>query len=115
MPALKRALKELESATTAVATADIEDFAEVKAAMDRRHWAIADVAELVKDPLAFSGEDRADAFRRLRLAMENGARAEERITRARGAAVAEWTQWRRIYRSLGLAGTSKSSRIDCRG
>jgi len=114
MPALKRALKELESATAAVAAANIEDFSEVKAAMDRRHWAIMDVAELVRDPLAFSDGEREDALRRLQFALEAGDRAQERITGTRGAAVSEWTQWSRIYRSLGMA-ASKTSGIDYRG
>ena len=115
MSELERALRELESATAAIATVPIEHFAEGNAALDRRYWAIADLSRLAGAPLSLAEEDREDAVRRLRLAFEAGGTAAQRFSSARSAAVAEWNQWSRIYRALGAEESPRSTRVDFSG
>jgi hypothetical protein len=109
-PELETTLRELESATAAVVKVVVEDFAEAKAAMDRRSWAIADLATLAAGPIP--ERDRDEALRRLRLVSEAGEKAGERLVSLRSSAAAEWSQWNQIYRALGPA---RSPKIDCRG
>src|SRR6185369_6743245 len=101
MSDLELALRELESATAAVAAVSADDFAEAKAALDRRHWAITDLSALAGAPLAIPEQTRLELLSRLRQASETGERATQRLWAARNAAVVEWNQWSRIYRALG--------------
>ena len=115
MSQLELALRELESATLAVAAIAVEDFAEAKAAMDRRAWAIADISSLARAPLALGAKERTDAIRRLQLASNAGDKAAQRFSKIRNQAAAEWNQWSRIYRALGAASISTSAtRVDIR-
>ena len=114
MSALERALRELESATAIVA-APTQDLAAAREAMARRQRAIADLFELTGALHVYSMEEREDALRRLRLAMDAGAAAEQWLVASKSEAMAEWNQWSRIYRALGAACASKSTLIDCRG
>jgi hypothetical protein len=115
MSKLEFVLRELESATAAVAGVAVEDFAEAQAAMDRRSWAIADLAILAGDGLANLETDRDGTLTRLRRVLELGQLAAERLSASRGVAAVEWSQWSRIYSALGVAGSPKLNRIDCRG
>ena len=109
MREMESALRELESATAAVAVVPVEDFAEGQAAMDRRRWAIADVAALSAG--AIPELEREDVLRRLQRAYEAGEKAERRLASIRNTAAVEWGQWSRIYRALGAA---VSPRVDCK-
>ena len=115
MSQLEVALRELESATTAVAEIAVDDFAEAKAAMDRRSWALADLSALASAPIALAEKDREDAMRRLQLASSAGDRAAQRLSRIRREAAEEWNRWSRIYRALGASTERSSSRVDCHG
>ena len=113
MPELERVLRELESATAALATIPLEDFAEVQAAMDRRSWAIRDLAALAQG--AISGPEREEAVERLSEASAAGEKVEQRLLSMRRSAAMEWSHWVRIYRALGASATSIARRVDCRG
>ncbi len=115
MSQLELALRELESATAAVAAIAVEDFAEAKAAMDRRSWAIADLSALAGTPFALPAKDRDDAIRRLQLASNAGDKAAQRLATIRNQAAAEWNRWSRIYRALGASAAASSTHVDCRG
>jgi hypothetical protein len=104
MSGLEPALRELETATAALAEVPI---AKLRSALERRSLAVARVAELL-----FASEDREEILGRLLVVMEAGSRAQQRITALRRSAVAEWSQWSRIYRALG---GEPESRIDYRG
>jgi hypothetical protein len=113
MTELERALRELESATAALSTLPVEDFAEAQAAMDRRAWAIRDLAALVQG--AISGPEREDAVERLSQASAAGEKVEQRLTAMRSYVAMEWSHWARIYRALGASPISGARRVDCRG
>jgi len=115
MSPLELALRELESATMAVAAIAVEDFGEAKAAMDRRAWAIADLSALARNPLALPAEERDDAIRRLQLVSTAGDKAAQRFWKIRNEAAAEWNQWSRIYRALGASNSARSPHVDFRG
>jgi hypothetical protein len=87
----------------------------VGAAIDRRHWAIIDVRELVSAPLTIPTVERDSALRRLLIAAESGEKAIQRLSGSRHAAIAEWNQWSRVYRSLGSSGATKSPSFDFQG
>ena len=110
---LELALRELESATAAVAAVAIEDSAEATAAMDRRSWAIADLCALTANPGALTGDERDDIIQRLRLAFDTGENTARRLLAIRNEAAAEWSQWSRIYRALGASASQSSARVDC--
>ena len=114
MSALEPILREIESATAAIVAAPAGDFAEAKAAMDRRQCAVIDLSDLIGSSQSLSEPEREGALRRLRLATEAGAMAIERLTASRSDALVEWNRWSRIYRSLG-ADLPSNSTIDCRG
>ena len=111
MSRLDCALRELESATAAVGSVPVEDFAEARAAMDRRAWAIADLAAMVAEGVAVPEQGREQILSRLRRALEAGRVAEQRLVSIRSAAAVEWSQWTQIYRALG-GGASNSTRVD---
>ena len=115
MSELECALRELESATAAIATIPLAHSAEGKAALDRRYWAIVDLSGLAGAPISLAMEDREDIVRRLRLAFESGDRVAQRLSGAKAAAVAEWNHWSRIYRALGADGAPHSTRVDFSG
>lgn len=115
MPQLELALRELESATSAIGAIAVENFAEAKAAMDRRSWALADLSALAGAPFTLPAKERDDAIRRLQLASNAGDRAAQRLSAIRNEAAAEWNRWSRIYRALGASGAVSSTHIDCRG
>ena len=81
MSRLDCALRELESATAAVGSVPVEDFAEARAAMDRRAWAIADLAAMVAEGVAVPEQAREQILSRLRRALEAGRVAEQRLVR----------------------------------
>ena len=64
MSRLECALRELESATAAVGSVAVEDFAESRAAMDRRAWAIADLAAMVAEGVAIPEQGREQILSR---------------------------------------------------
>ena len=63
MSELELALKELESATAAVAVIPEDDYAETRAAIDRCQWALRDLAALAAE---LPPADRERAISRLR-------------------------------------------------
>ena len=113
MSELENVLRELESATAAVATVPVEDFAEAQAAMARRAWAIADLAMLAARGIP--EPELENALRRLRRASEAGEKAAKRLVSIRSAAAVEWSHWSRIHRSLGTAEPAGSTLVDCSG
>ena|SRR5438093_136019 len=113
MPHLERALRELESATAALAEIPTDDFEGAKAALSRRSLSIARVTELAGSPLTLSAVERQDALRRLRWAWEAGAQAQTRLAMIARVAMTDWNQWNRIYRALGESGEAR--RVDWTG
>jgi hypothetical protein len=101
MQGLETALSELEASTAALSEIPIKNLAEAQTALDRRSAEIERLKGIVADLSALSSEDREEARRRLRLALEGGSYAQQRLTAASRATIAEWNQWSRIYRALG--------------
>ena len=64
MTELELALKELESATVAVATLPENDYAESRAAIDRCAWALRDLAMLTAELLPADRERAVHSLRR---------------------------------------------------
>jgi len=112
---LEQVLRELESATAVIAEAPLKAFAEAKAAMDRRQWALADLSELVTRSETLPDAAREDALRRLNCLAELGAATARQLLASRREAIVEWNRWSHIYRGLGGNSQSKPERIDCRG
>ena len=112
MSRLESALRELETASAALAEIGIENLEQAQAAIDRRSLAIATVTELAAGtPLnPAESEETLDVMRR---ACETGAQAQHRLAALRSAAVGELHQWTRLYRALGAG--SSSGRIDFSG
>jgi len=113
MPDLERCLRELESATAALAAVPVDDFAEAQAALDRRAWAIGDLAALAQR--ALSEPERQNALDRLLEARAAGEEAAQRLTTARCNAALEWSHWARIYRTLGASLPAIPGHVDFRG
>ena len=113
MSRLESALRELEIATTALAEIGIDRLEEAQRALDRRSQAITAVAELA-GRRTLNPKERDDTLGTLRRVCEAGTQAQQRLAALRSAALGEMTQWTRIYRALGGAGTS-AGRIDVSG
>src|SRR5438093_9193516 len=97
MSHLERTLRELETATEALAETPIEN---LQTALDRRSLAVGRVAELAGSR-ALTTKEREDALIRLRGVCDAAALAQQTIAMFRREAIAEWSAWIRIYRALG--------------
>ena len=112
MSELEHALKDLETATAALADSPL-DAGRASAALNIRSQAIARLASLTKASLPQAA--RQDTLHRLRLICGAGEQAQQRLMKVKREAMAEWNQWSQIYRALGAVSHPDPKKIDCRG
>jgi hypothetical protein len=115
MSYLEQALRDLEIATAALAKMSLEDVDGVEAVLARRSKAIARLAELKDDVLAFPPEDQAQIVQRMRYASGGGELAQLRLAGSQRKTVAEWTKWHRVSQSLPAGIPPETKKIDYSG
>src|ERR1700686_1243788 len=115
MSDLERALRDLEIATAALAKMPLEDVEGADAVLARRSKAIARLAELKDDVLAFPPEEQAQIVQRMRYASGGGELAQLRLAGSHRKAVADWRQWNRVAQSLPAEIPPDTKKIDCSG
>jgi hypothetical protein len=115
MSHLEQALRNLEIATAALAKMPLENIEESEAVLARRAKAIADLAELKDDVLAFPPDKQAEIVQRMRYASGGGELAQLRLAGSQRKAIADWRQWNRVAQSLPAGSPPDTKTVDCSG
>jgi hypothetical protein len=115
MSHLAQALRDLEAATAALAKMPVEDIEEAEAVLARRAKAIARLAELKDDVLAFPPEEQAQIVQRMRYASGGGELAQLRLAGSQRKTIADWRQWNQVSQSLPAEIPPDTKKVDCSG